>query len=486
MRAPHRQPAGARDEVASVYALCHRITNDLGAAARATRATFAGAPSVAPWRPAVRRAVLRARALGAAMDVLELGVDGDVGGPTAEVLARDANGRLELRLRAALALRELEGCRYAEIGALLGLTADEVAGVMARARMRLQAEFDVACTGARTRPRDGECVEGLPLIARHLDGELRGSRARRRLHEHLEQCRSCRFELGRAERARKTYSGWARAVPPAALRSEIAAAVPPAPLAVLRGTARGALGTRPAGALAVAAALSLGWAGTLGGGGVLSIPQAALHGAGESLAAGLGALARERRSPAGRRGGESAETASPGAGAGTYAALLTGPAPSRALPSLTVRPAPSSGPARRRASSRERAGRTHPTGAPREGAPDPGGAAPVDLPVTGGAAPEPAPAPAPVEPPGSTGGQEAPAKPPQAAAVVAGTGGSPSPAGDAKAEKRPDKAAERERRREGKRRGEDRRGKGRPAGAEFEDPPARDDGAAKLEAKRGR
>ena len=91
---------------------------------------------------------------------------------------RVANGKLESRQRLVLALRELEDRSYAEIGEIVGLKENAVAQLIFRARESLRVEVRLAQVDPERFPE--ACRIFLPLLAKHLDGELRASGSPRR------------------------------------------------------------------------------------------------------------------------------------------------------------------------------------------------------------------------------------------------------------------------------------------------------------------
>ena len=91
---------------------------------------------------------------------------------------RVANARLQPRQRLVLALRELEEQSYAEIGELVGMKENAVAQLIFRARESLRTELRLAQVDPERLPE--ECRRFLPLLAAHLDGQLKEPRRERR------------------------------------------------------------------------------------------------------------------------------------------------------------------------------------------------------------------------------------------------------------------------------------------------------------------
>lgn len=115
---------------------------------------------------------------------------------------RLANARLQPRQRLVLALRELEDRSYAEIGELVGLKENAVAQLVFRARESLRTELRLAQVDPERLPE--ECRRFLPLLAAHLDGQLKGPRREETL-AHLEGCEACQDALAAMDEAKRRY-----------------------------------------------------------------------------------------------------------------------------------------------------------------------------------------------------------------------------------------------------------------------------------------
>jgi len=115
---------------------------------------------------------------------------------------RVANARLQPRQRLVLALRELEDRSYAEIGVLVGMKENAVAQLIFRARESLRTELRLAQVDPDRLPE--ECRRFLPLLAAHLDGQLKGPRRAETL-EHLEGCERCQAALADMREASRRY-----------------------------------------------------------------------------------------------------------------------------------------------------------------------------------------------------------------------------------------------------------------------------------------
>lgn len=115
---------------------------------------------------------------------------------------RVANARLAPRQRLVLALRELEDRSYAEIGAVVGLNENAVAQLISRARESLRTELRLAQLDPQRLPE--ECRSFLPLLSRHLDGQLKGEPLERTL-AHVEGCERCQDALESMREASRRY-----------------------------------------------------------------------------------------------------------------------------------------------------------------------------------------------------------------------------------------------------------------------------------------
>ncbi len=121
-------------------------------------------------------------------------------GQQAEV--RSANAHLQPRQRLVLALRELEDRSYAEIGEMVGMKENAVAQLIFRARESLRTELRLAQVDPERLPE--ECRRFLPLLAAHLDGQLKGARRDETL-THLEGCERCQAALADMQEASRRY-----------------------------------------------------------------------------------------------------------------------------------------------------------------------------------------------------------------------------------------------------------------------------------------
>src|SRR3954463_5053181 len=124
-----------------------------------------------------------------------------------------AAARLRPQQRAALALRGLEQLPYAEIAAVLGIGAEAVGALLARARLRLHDELRGTALAAAA-VRSPDCEDVIPLLAAASDGELRPADAGW-ADPHIQSCPTCPRTRRAMEEAAATYAAWSPAPPPA-------------------------------------------------------------------------------------------------------------------------------------------------------------------------------------------------------------------------------------------------------------------------------
>ena len=118
---------------------------------------------------------------------------------------RSANARLPERHRLALALRELEGMGYEDIGRVLDITPSAVAQLLVRARTALRRELRLGQVDAEA--MDPGCRARLGEIGALIDGELDADRTHV-LTQHLALCPACREARAGFEQARVGYRAW--------------------------------------------------------------------------------------------------------------------------------------------------------------------------------------------------------------------------------------------------------------------------------------
>jgi RNA polymerase sigma factor (sigma-70 family) len=129
-------------------------------------------------------------------------------GSLAEAVARElaqATAQLPERQREALALRELLGLSYDEVGAVVGLDPTAVGPLLARARLRLRTEL--RGEGAPL-PGCDERERALRTIALRQDGETVSEADDDWLIEHLGHCVGCARAHSTMLEASACYRAW--------------------------------------------------------------------------------------------------------------------------------------------------------------------------------------------------------------------------------------------------------------------------------------
>jgi DNA-directed RNA polymerase specialized sigma24 family protein len=212
-----------------VFNFCLRVAGSREAAARATKAAFLGL-SLEPERNAfaVARREPGLNVLAAARrETAELLGDSREDGDAAAsgVPVHEANGRLAVRHREALALRELTGCSYEELGRIVGADREAVAGLLWEARLALRDEL-AGSTLLSIAPVASSCRRALALIVMHWDGELHDGGEREWLQRHLRTCGKCRLSQEAVRQASTSYRDWPAAPVPLGMRESLAASGP--------------------------------------------------------------------------------------------------------------------------------------------------------------------------------------------------------------------------------------------------------------------
>ena len=235
-----------RDYAPRLYAFCHRITGNDADAADLVQETFLrvmrrlpsldlatlniGAYLYATARNQSYTRVQRAARERPDEHVAEAaGQDDDLeGAPEGAALlaeqrreVRAANARLAPRQRMALALCDLEGRSYRDIGAILGIDENAVAQLVSRARIRLRQELRLGAVDRNVLP--AACAALLGDLSAHIDGKLRADRLAA-VEEHLADCTICQAVRVQLAEASHRYRALAPALPLLGLFEETARA----------------------------------------------------------------------------------------------------------------------------------------------------------------------------------------------------------------------------------------------------------------------
>lgn len=128
---------------------------------------------------------------------------------------RDATLGLPENYREVLALRELQGLSYDQIGEALGMSRTNVGVTLMRARLKLKVAIRMSYVDVDALVK--ECADMLPLLSAMIDNELSADE-RKRVEAHLEECPLCRLALEQMTEATERYRGFIPLVPPPALK----------------------------------------------------------------------------------------------------------------------------------------------------------------------------------------------------------------------------------------------------------------------------
>jgi DNA-directed RNA polymerase specialized sigma24 family protein len=197
-----------------VFNFCLRVLGSREAAATATMTAFLEVRREpgADLRAAARRETARL-----------IRTPSENGAPaTSPLPVREANARLPAAYREVLALRELLGCSYAEIGRVVGADRETVAELLWQGRLELRDQLK-GTTLAAIAPVADSCRRSLALIAMDWDGEAHRAGDRDWLERHLRTCGKCRLSQEAAREASAAYRAWPPAAPPMGMRESLLA-----------------------------------------------------------------------------------------------------------------------------------------------------------------------------------------------------------------------------------------------------------------------
>ena len=133
---------------------------------------------------------------------------------------REANSQLAPRHREVLALREVAGRSYDEIGQIMGISENAAAQLIWRARAKLKEALTAGAVASVVAATD-DCETAQLLLNRLHDGEPITDDEQVWLDEHLEDCASCRATRGLIVEVGTSYRAWAPVAVLAALRPEV-------------------------------------------------------------------------------------------------------------------------------------------------------------------------------------------------------------------------------------------------------------------------
>jgi RNA polymerase sigma factor (sigma-70 family) len=133
---------------------------------------------------------------------------------------RLANAQLAPRHREVLALREVAGRSYEEIGQIMGISENAAAQLIWRARAKMEGALTAGAVASVVAASE-DCETAQLLINRLHDGEPITDEEQEWLDEHLEECGSCRAARGMVAEVGASYRAWAPVAVVAALRPEV-------------------------------------------------------------------------------------------------------------------------------------------------------------------------------------------------------------------------------------------------------------------------
>jgi RNA polymerase sigma factor (sigma-70 family) len=133
---------------------------------------------------------------------------------------RQANAQLAPRHREVLALREVAGRSYEEIGQIMGISENAAAQLIWRARAKLKEALTAGAVASVVAATE-DCELAQLLLNRLEDGEPITDEEQEWLDEHLDECGSCRAARGLIFEVGASYRAWAPVAVLAALKPEV-------------------------------------------------------------------------------------------------------------------------------------------------------------------------------------------------------------------------------------------------------------------------
>jgi len=136
---------------------------------------------------------------------------------------RLANDQLPPRHREVLALREVAGRSYEDIGRIMGISENAAAQLIWRARGKLREAMTAGAVASVVAATD-DCETAQLLLNRLHDGEPITEEEQEWLDEHLDECGSCRAARGMIFEVATSYRLWAPVALLATMKADVLAA----------------------------------------------------------------------------------------------------------------------------------------------------------------------------------------------------------------------------------------------------------------------
>ena len=136
---------------------------------------------------------------------------------------RLANEQLAPRHREVLALREVGGRSYEEIGQIMGISENAAAQLIWRARSKLKGALTAGAVASVVATSE-DCETAQVLINRLQDGESITDTQQEWLDEHLEECGKCRAARGMIFEVAASYRLWVPVAVLATMKADVLAA----------------------------------------------------------------------------------------------------------------------------------------------------------------------------------------------------------------------------------------------------------------------
>ena len=133
---------------------------------------------------------------------------------------RQANAQLAPRHREVLALREVAGRSYEEIGQIMGISENAAAQLIWRARAKMKEALTAGAVASVVAATE-DCEFAQLLLNKVQDGEPITDEEQEWLDEHLEECGSCRAARGLIFEVGASYRAWAPVAVLAAMKPEV-------------------------------------------------------------------------------------------------------------------------------------------------------------------------------------------------------------------------------------------------------------------------